>query len=52
MEGTLDCKQHEQEEGTAGQISKLSGLVTELMAHKMQTLKENDYYGVPLGFPH
>lgn len=34
----------EQEEGIAGQISKLSSLVTELMARKMQTLKESDYY--------
>lgn len=40
------------EEGVAGQISELSGLVTEPMAHKIEILKERDYIGVALGVPH
>lgn len=40
------------EEGVAGQISELSGLVTEPMAHKIEILKERDYIGVALGVPY
>lgn len=32
------------EEREAGQISELSGLVAEPMAHKIRTFKECDYY--------
>lgn len=40
------------EEGVAGQISELSGLVTKSMAHKIEILKERDYIDVALGVPH
>lgn len=40
------------EEGVAGQISELRGLVTEPMARKIEILKESDFIGVALGVPH